>query len=50
MTFLYCCSFEHAYRAVAWQWFGQIRYNRISIVAVDVEHALNESFALRCMK
>jgi hypothetical protein len=27
MTFLYCCTFEHAYRAVAWQWFGQIRYN-----------------------
>jgi hypothetical protein len=27
MTFLYCRTFEHAYRAVAWQWFGQIRYN-----------------------
>jgi hypothetical protein len=26
MTFLYCCTFEHAYEAVAWQWFGQIRY------------------------
>jgi hypothetical protein len=27
MTFVYCCAFEHAYRAVAWQRFGQIRYN-----------------------
>jgi hypothetical protein len=26
-TFLYCCAFEHAYRAIAWQRFGQILYN-----------------------
>jgi hypothetical protein len=23
--------FEHAYRAVAWQWFGQIRYNMYNL-------------------
>jgi hypothetical protein len=26
-TSLYCCASEHAYRAIAWQRFGQIRYN-----------------------
>jgi hypothetical protein len=30
MIFLYCCTFEHVYRAVAWQWFGQIRYNTVA--------------------
>jgi hypothetical protein len=31
MTFLCCCTFEHAYRAIAWQRFGQIRYNILTI-------------------
>jgi hypothetical protein len=30
MTFLYCCTPEHAYRAIAWQQFGQIRYNTLA--------------------
>jgi hypothetical protein len=31
MTLLYCCTSEHAYRAIAWQWFGQIRHNIITL-------------------
>jgi hypothetical protein len=31
ITFLYCCTFEHAYRAIAWQLFGQIRYNMLCL-------------------
>jgi hypothetical protein len=36
MTFPYCCKHEHAYRAVAWQRFGQIRYNIFSCLLTHI--------------
>jgi hypothetical protein len=48
-TFLYCCAFELAYRAVAWQRFGQIRYS-ILLIWYKLELTMKNSTILRTVQ
>jgi hypothetical protein len=46
-TFLYCCAFQHAYRAIAWQRFGQILYNILFSSSIIISISLHDSGRFR---